>query len=645
MCGLAGILGDVRPDDGATVGRMLDVQAYRGPDAGRVLTLPGAVLGHRRLSIIDLSDRGLQPMSSSDGRFVLTYNGEIYNYRELRAELAGRYPFRTETDSEVLLAAWAAWGERCLDRMNGMFAFCIFDRHARVAFLARDRFGQKPLFLHQSGRRLLFASEAKGLFAAGVERAPDLSVWSRYLLTANYDDTAATYFANVTQLLPGECATFGPDAGLVRRQWYRLSDRVHERRIDVEAATAATRDLIVDACRIHMRADVPVAILLSGGLDSSAMLAGLDLASVLGPEVKCFAVDFGPDLSERPWIEDAANHHRLRCSIDTFTQKMFCDTLGQMMWHLEGPIGGLMNSALAMPIAHAQREGFRVVLDGTGPDEIFAGYRNHHNLYVGLLLQSQSGAAEQAVAEYARNWGVDASAARLAATRELDRENTAIDGSVPVRPDLLSPQAVRRELAQPPISGSTGDRLRDALVSYVQGSKIGRNMRMKDRLSMAYAVELRLPYLDHRLAEHGLSLPTAQYFLDGYSKSIVRRAMSGSMNDGVRVATKRSIQAPQGIWLRNEPMRAYVRSLIESESFASRGLFDVPRVRAAYDAFCTGGADSSFFVWQWINVEVWFRTFVDADPVKDRHPLANHLTTQAATSVADAREFRAGYLH
>ena len=625
MCGIAGILGRTEPADHARVAAMNAIQRHRGPDAGQVVVVPGAVLGHRRLSIIDLSDAGLQPMRGTDGRHVIVFNGEIYNYRELRAELAGDHHFVTGSDTEVLLEAWRRWGEGCLERLNGMFAFCVVDTVTGHAFLARDRFGQKPLFLHRDGGRLLFASEVKALLAAGVRAAPDLDVWSRYLVNASYDDDEGTFFAGVSQLVPGECAAWDPERGLTRRRWYRLAERVVPRTLSVAEAAAEVRDIIVDAARLHMRADVPVAVSLSGGLDSSALLACLDLAGELSPKVACFSVDFGGDFSEARWFKAAAAHHDLSSTVLEYDNASFLAHMRPMMWQLEGPIGGLMNSALALVMAQAHYGGFKVIQDGTGLDEAFAGYRNHHNLWLGRLIASGAAGADRAVAEYAANWGTTPDKAREAALAELARPVTAIDGTVPTRPDLMRPEFLARHAGERPGVDSTGDALKDQLVDYLQVRKVPRNTRFKDRLSMAYGLELRLPFLDHRLIELALSLPSEHYFLHGRSKSILREALAGAMDDAVRIAPKRSIQAPQGLWLRSEPMAGYVESLISSSSFADRGLFQVDKVKAAWAEFKTGKFDNSFFVWQWINVEEWFRTFVDADAVTTQVPLCPEL--------------------
>jgi asparagine synthase (glutamine-hydrolysing) len=624
MCGIAGTIGKIDPDDAARVRRMTAIESHRGPDASRIECLPGAVLGHRRLSIIDLTERGIQPMRSNRGAW-LVFNGEIYNYRELRKELAQTYPFRTDTDSEVLLAAWERWGEGCLDRLNGMFAFCLYQPDTRTAFFARDRFGQKPLYLVERDGKLLFASEVKALLAAGVPARPNRAVWTRYLLRASYDDSADSFFEGVRQLMPGECAWFDPARGISYRRYYDLSTKVHRTTLARAEAAAHVRDLLIDVARLHMRADVPVGIALSGGLDSSALLASLELAGELHDGVKCFSVDFGEDLTERPWIEAAATHHHLQSQLFHYSREAFRADVRPMMWHLEGPIGGLMNCALAPVMAGARAAGIRVIQDGTGLDEAFGGYRNHHDLYLGLLIDRCDPGADAAIRDYSRNWQATEEGARSAASRALANVVTAIDGTQPVQLKLLDPRLLAElEEADSP-RANADDALHRALIDYLQGSKIPRNNRMKDRLSMAYGLELRLPFLDYRLVEFALSLPAELYFSDGRSKAIVRDALEGVMDDRVRLAAKRSIQAPQGAWLKSEPMRTYVADIIASESFAERGLFDVGAAKEAFARFCQGEYENSFFVWQWINVEEWHRMFVDGDPLSEPDPLCREI--------------------
>jgi asparagine synthase (glutamine-hydrolysing) len=611
MCGICGIIGTNTPQCYDSVKRMTRSLTHRGPDDGDVKSYAGAVLGHRRLSIIDLSHHGHQPMECPSGRYVLVFNGEIYNFKELRRELSGIHEFRGHSDTEVLLAAYLRWGENCLNRLNGMFAFCIYDRETQSAFFARDRFGQKPLYLHESQGRIEFGSEVKALIAGGIKAEPNYVTWSRYLATSSYDDSRESFFAGITQLMPGECAIWRPSSGLSIKRYYRVADHIEERNISAETAAGEVRDIMIDAVRLHMRADVPIAVSLSGGLDSSALIACLYGGKEKYKDVASFSVEFGEDLTEKPWIDAVASRHGISSHMERFEPSDFLDSLQPMTRSLEGPIGGLMTCALERVSAMARQHGFTVIQDGTGLDEAFGGYRNHHNLYVGHLLVSNHKDANAAVLEYARNWGVDEATARHAALKEINASGTTIDGTIPVRPDLLSKDFLARYSGETDYPTHVADPVKNALIDYLEIRKIPRNTRMKDRMSMAHGLELRLPFLDHRLVEYAMSLPPEYLFLEGKTKSIVRRALFNDMNSEVRTAAKRSIQAPQGSWLMAEPLKSYIQDLISSRSFADRGLFNVPAAKIAFDEFCQGKYSNSFFVWQWINTEEWFRNFID----------------------------------
>ncbi|MEP0942329.1 MAG: asparagine synthase (glutamine-hydrolyzing) [Rhizobiaceae bacterium] len=620
MCGIAGILASSDPADERRIGQMVDIQSHRGPNGDAIFQSPGAWFGHGRLSIIDLDSRAAQPMVSEDGRFVLVFNGAIYNYKELRDELGMLgYRFTTDSDTEVLLIAMAHWGEQALSRLIGMFAFCFYDAQTRQALLARDPFGQKPLnFVQKSSGPVYFSSEIKALLAAGVEAKPNKTVWSRYLLHARYDDSRETVFSGIEQLLPGELMRVSADGKLQRHKWYELFDRVeHRANATAETAKDQLRELLANAAKIHMRADVPVGVSLSGGLDSSALLACLEMAGVLPQDLKCISVEFSDAFSESDWMNAAARHHGLGTEIFTFSRNDFLDSLAPTMWHLEAPIGGLMNCALGEVMAQAKHSGLRVMHDGTGLDEAFGGYRNHHNLYLGLELRKGSANADRQLKEYAANWDVTIQQARVVGESALGAKSAAIDGTIPIREELISGElkSLDGELYSIP---SLGDPLKDAFATYLHVEKIPRNTRMKDRISMAHGIELRLPFLDHRLVEFGLSLPPELMFLYGRSKSIIREALAGTMNDEVRLAKKRSIQAPQGIWLQEDPMKNFVGDIIHSRSFAERGFFDATACIKAFERFCTGADANSFFVWQWINAELWFQTFVDQDAVQNQ---------------------------
>ena len=618
MCGIAGIVGRVSSSDRNVLELMNTIQSYRGPDRDKVCEYDGAVLGHRRLSIIDLDDRASQPMKSNDNRYVIVYNGEIYNYKELKTELKNQYDFKTESDTEVLLAAYISWGYDCLFKFIGMFSFCIYDTVKQEAFLARDCFGQKPLFYCENKDRLIFASEIKAILTTGIEPVPNYETWSRYLMSASYDDDDCTFFKGISQLTPGECATWSINTGLKKKKYYSLHDRLNRNSVNIQEASQVTQSLLIESIKLHMRSDVPVGLALSGGLDSSTMLACLDFSSELNKQLTCLSFEFEDSFSESKWINAAASYHGLTSQYEVYTKEDFLNDIKPLMWHLEAPIGGLANCSLAKLMFRAGQIGIKVMQDGTGLDEAFGGYQNHHNLFLGSMLETKNPLAKKYIREYADFWEVTEENAKEAANDALKNKITSIDGTVPVRMDLIHNNFINKYSGAIKNNISTGSKLYDGFIDYLEKRKIPRNTRMKDRVSMAFSIELRLPFLEYNLINYALSLPEQLHFYKGRTKSVIRESMKGLMNEDVRIAPKRSIQAPQGEWLREDPMRSYINELINSESFADRGIFYVNKVLKAYDEFCEGNNTNSFFVWQWINVEEWFRTYIDNDATETK---------------------------
>ena len=558
----------------AQLDAMVSSQRHRGPDAfGTWISLSGlCALGHRRLSILDLSDAGRQPMVSPDGRYHIVFNGEIYNYLELRGELGGAASFSTGTDTEVLLSAYARWGEECLDRLIGMFAFAIWDERERKLFAARDRFGVKPLYLYQPpGGGLWLASEIKALHAAGVPRAPDLGTWATYLSSGMYDHSRRTFWDWIQQLPPGGCLTWAPERGARVRTWYdpaqaALAQGVESR--DEESVGEELLSLLEHSVRLRFRSDVPVGICLSGGLDSSLLLALVH--RVRGPDsgVKTFTFFCGdPAYDETPWVEQMlakSRHQAYFCRLDVGDVPEFAQKAQAFQ---DEPFGGFPTLGMARIHECARAEGVTVLLDGNGMDEGWAGYEY-----------------------YARAGAVDASVGPVQGSR-----------SPVTRKDCLRPEfaSLARPLeAEQPFR----DPLRNLQYRDIRHAKIPRAMRFADRISMMYSRELREPFLDHRILELGLCQPPEHKLRGGRGKWLPRRIAAQLLPEGVNEAPKRPLQTPQREWLRG-PLAGWARQCIETALAGwGREWLDHAATRAAWQEYQKGQLDNSFPVWQWISL-------------------------------------------
>jgi asparagine synthase (glutamine-hydrolysing) len=568
MCGIAGIAGPDCPDD--VIAAMVASQAHRGPDAQGVYVSPHrvAALGHNRLSILDLSDAGRQPISTPDGRLWLIFNGEIYNYLELKRALTS-YPYRSATDSEVVLAAYERWGVDCLDHFIGMFAFLLWDEREQRLFAARDRFGVKPLVYHQKPNgTLIVASEIRALHAAGVPAAPDERTWATYLTYGLSDHTESTFWNGIASLPPGWAMTW--QAGALRRWcWYDLAERAggdfDRRPADVVQDEYVM--LLDESVRFRFRADVPVAINLSGGLDSATLLGLVHRVQGADSDVTAFTFVTGDTrYDELPWVQQMLAH-TAHPSVTCPLQPHDVPDLALSVQAHEGePFGGLPTIAYARLFECARHAGVKVLLDGQGMDEQWAGYDYYANALGGTPAGFVQGTREK-----------------------------------PVRPETLVPEF--RELAvpfEPP--QPFNDALRNVQYRDARYTKIPRALRFNDRVSMRSSTELREPFLDHRLFELALRQPPERKIANGTRKWLLRQVAGTLLPGGIVEAPKRPVQTPQREWLAGE-LEGWATDLIELGLQARGQTWLQPkRVREEWQRYRHGHRDNSFYIWQWISI-------------------------------------------
>jgi asparagine synthase (glutamine-hydrolysing) len=614
--------------------RALEVVAHRGPDGSGWHVFDSAcgpvVLGHRRLAIIDVSEAARQPMTYQDGRYWAVYNGEIYNYPELRDELerAGRL-FRTKSDTEVLLAAYAEWGEACLHRFVGMFAFVLYDRSAQRLFAARDRFAVKPLYYFRSSQGLAFASEIKQLLGLpGVTARLRPANAFDFLSSGITDHAGETMFEQVRQLRNGECATVDLEAGmgtdsLPVRRWYRLpvpgSLRVSER----EAADRF-RHLLAESVRLHLRSDVPVGSCLSGGLDSSAIVSLIDrefrgaAAARLHTVSACYDE---PRVDERPYVEAVVAATRTEPHYLSPGADDVMASAERMTWHHDEPFIGTSMYAQWCVFAEAARQGIKVMLDGQGADEQLAGYHSGFSYYLGSLLRrGRLIELVRTVGKRRRLHGVPVAAQlrgllgphlpsgvrRLLLPRDqaphpswLSREFFAAAGV----PQNTEDAILAREGLGPIRS------IGDLCVFLVQAGNLPMLLRFEDRNSMAHGIEARVPFLDHRLVEWSIGLGDRYKMAGGETKRVLRRAMAGIMPDRIcRRPDKLGFPTPEEEWFRG-PLRGAVEGGIEDTLKLYPDLFNGAAVRTLMRDQLAGRRPWDFSLWRILNLGLWGRVF------------------------------------
>lgn len=550
---------------------MIAAQRHRGPDGERIYVDPEMLsgLGHNRLSIIDLSEAGSQPMRGCGDRYVAVLNGEIYNYLELRKELEGEYTFRSKSDTEVLLAAYGKWGPACLERLIGMFAFVIWDEKEKTAFIARDRFGVKPLYYHErTDGALLIASEIRSLHAAGCPRVPNEEAWATYLTYGLYDHSTDTFWNGVYSLPGGHSMTW-KDGRIQIRKWYDLAERVGDE-IDERSEDEVRSlyfELMKESVEFRFRSDVPVGINLSGGLDSSTLLGLVHKVQGDESDVKAFTFVTGdPQYDELPWVEamlERTNHELVVCKLEAEDVPALAEDVHR---HQDEPFGGMPTLAYAKVFEEARRRGVIVLLDGNGMDEQWAGYDYYRASVNGHPVPTIQGTSDS-----------------------------------PVRPDCLSTEfrrlAVGFEYPRPFADSVRNLQYRDA-----RYTKIPRAMRFNDRISMRSSTELREPFLDHRLFELAMRQPTGRKISNGVGKKMLRDIATELLPSKVSESPKRALQTPQREWLRG-PLRSWTLDMVGtalSGTFAS--WMEPDHVNASLDRFMNGESDNSFYVWQWVSL-------------------------------------------
>src|SRR5262245_8590728 len=628
MCGIAGIVSEAGGSLEPQLAPMIEAQAHRGPDAWGVWSDERCALGHRRLSIIDLSEAGRQPMSNADGGVQITFNGEIYNFQQLRRELESLgYNFRTRTDTEAIIYAYEQWGVDCLARLRGMFAFGIWDRERRRLFLARDRVGKKPLFYARFGDRFLFASELQGILAdKDVPRDVDPLAIDAYL-SYGYVPAPQTAFKGVHKLPPAHYLTLDlKQTGFekhIERYW--SLDYEPKIRISEEEACEVLREKMCDAVRLRMISDVPLGAFLSGGIDSSVVV-GL-MARVSGAKVKTFSIGFNEAaydetaharrIAER-WETD---HHEFIVEPDALS------ILPKLVRHYGEPYA----DSSAIPtfyVAQMTRRHVTVALNGDGGDESFAGYERYLANYLAERMQSVPG---MAMAARALGRVIPDSINPKSRTRQARRFLAVASRPMAERyPRWLKmfQDEAKARLYSPEFSGQLNGHVDELLKSLFSGrscspsdpvdaamavdvaSYLPYDLLVKvDITSMANSLEARSPFLDHEVMEFAARLPVEIKFRGKRLKHLLKLAFADLLPPENVNRRKMGFGVPVGQWFRG-PLRELLRDALYSRQSLERGYFREPEVRRLVDEHLESAADHSFQLWNLLMLELWRREFV-----------------------------------
>ncbi len=628
MCGIAGRFNYNAHDpvDAGVLAAMTEVLAHRGPDAAGYYRSAGIGLGHRRLSIIDLAT-GDQPLANEDGSVQTVFNGEIYNFAEVRAELVSKgHRFRTGSDTEIIVHGYEEWGERCVDRFRGMFAFAVWDESSRRLLLARDRLGVKPLYYSEiPGRGLVFGSEIKALLEDGtVSRDWRPDAIDAYL-TLLYIPAPDTVNRGIHKLPPGHVLVAENGRVRVSRYW-DLQFTGDGAASDEETYLEELDWRLREAVGLRLISDVPLGAFLSGGIDSSVVVAYMKDVSATPPVT--IAVGFDDQaFDEVEYAETVARH--LGCEFHPLVANPQVDgLLPKLAWHFDEPFA----DSSAVPtyyVSKAARDLVTVALSGDGGDELWAGYARHRVEQWEQRLRASLGPA-------ARIAGVLAHALPLSVkgARSLRHLAARPDDAYAIKHayGMFEPDAKTR-LYSGDFARSLGDA--DAFVSFrdayhrctsrdpvdkalyvdARTYMIDDVLTKVDRMSMAVSLEAREPLLDHKLLEFAARVPVSLKLKNGRTKYLLRRILDRRVPPSITGRAKRGFAVPIGRWLRG-PLAPMTTELLLDGRLRDRGIFDHQEVSRIWEEHRTGRADHPHRLWQLVMLELWFRQFIDAAPAR-----------------------------
>ena len=614
----------------------IDRVAHRGPDGQGWHDSPSAwgpvALGHRRLAIIDTSDGGAQPMSDSTGRFWLTFNGEIYNYKELRLELTDLgIAFATDSDSEVLLQAYIKWGDSCLSRLFGMFAFAIWDETHKQLFLARDRFGIKPLYYVQNSNGFAAASEIKQVFdLPGVSRRMNRARVYDFLSAGISDHTHETMFDGVFQLRAGECLIIDTRRSIEDQRpqhvrWYSLP-RPNSIHPTLTEAAETYRALFDESMKLHLRADVAVGSCLSGGLDSSTIVCATH--SLLGHDAfaghftAVSAVFDEKRIDERRFMDAVITETGAKSIRTTLNADDIQAMVGDMLWHQDEPFGSTSICAQGAVFRAAAQSGLKVMLDGQGADEALAGYHWLFGPALAQLLRSaRLPSAWRMLKARSQVHGISIKAqlkqaaphilpaAWRASARRFHRARDGadwLDGPA-LRPFLQQPGPF--EIAAHELNIENRTDVGAMCLSLTAATSVPMLLHWEDRSSMMHSIEARVPFLDHRLVEYAIQLGGQHKLIEAETKVVLRRAMADRLPDAVlNRQDKLGFATPEQEWAQG-PMRDFVRSGVLKTLDTCPELLNREATLALVDGTLDGRLVFSFTPWRILMVGIWAERF------------------------------------
>jgi len=622
MCGICGVynyrsLLPVREED---IARMCNIMIHRGPDEYGIMAKNNIGLGHQRLSIIDLMS-GHQPMFNDDRTICIVFNGEIYNYLELKEDLLKRgKTFRTTSDTEVLISMYEMYGENCLKYLNGMFAFAIWDNNNNRLFLARDRVGIKPLYYVESQNGIAFASEIKSLLQLPfIDTGVNLPSVD-YLFSYGYTLGEESLFKGVLKVMPGEYICI-EDKRLKKEKYWDVDFHTDEGK-DENYYVEQLNNIFEDSVRLQLRSDVPVGVFLSGGVDSSAVVAYLH--KMLKRQIKTFSVSFdqGKDFDESPYAALIAKKFETDHYHFYLSPEKYVEFIPELVWYLEEPIAEAPAISLYY-VSKLASEHVKVVLSGEGSDELFAGYPKY-NYFINMERL-------QLVPQFLKG-SILSGLAYLTSSQKLKRINSLLNTPLDQRylgghsldlvfRDILYSDVFKEQLnaydlyakVRAIYAKTKKEDILNRMLYLDQKTWLVDNLLLKaDRMSMANSLELRVPFLDHRMVEFAATVPPNLKLRGNKTKYILKRALEGILPQEILFRKKMGFPVPLAQIFRSQG-RDFLMDTLFSSKAEQRGYFNYNFIRRIVDEHMSNKSDHRYLLWQLLLFESWNMIFIDGD--------------------------------
>jgi asparagine synthase (glutamine-hydrolysing) len=632
MCGIAGVYNfkTDRPVSEESIKDMISVINYRGPDGEGVFKSGSVGLGHKRLTIIDTSERSNQPMTSQHGSQTICYNGEVYNYLELTTYLQSvGIELRTSSDTEVLLELLRLEGPKALEKLNGMFAFAYWDESDQALMLVRDRVGIKPLYYQETDQGIVFASEIKSILALGdSSNKVNRSLIDGYM-SLGYCTGNNTLFEGIKKVPPGHYIVVKNNKIELRQYWNMVFDKSID--LGEEYYIKKAHDLFEDSVKLQLRSDVPLGVFLSGGIDSSAVVA---MMWKLGAkDIKTFSVawDYGNEFDETQYARKIAKQFNTDHTEYFMTHKEFKDFLPEYIRHMDEPVTEAAAISLYY-LAMKTKEKVTVVLSGEGSDEVFGGYGIYRSMQLVEHYKKIPSIIHKVINPLMRSLGHSFSKYADLSETPLEQSYAGVSFYDTKQKHNLYSQSFKIEAAEndvfktlAPYYGYTMGQDLQSKMQYIDiKTWLVDDLLIKaDRMSMAASLELRVPFLDHRFLELAANMPSQYRNKKNQSKYIIKKAMEPYLDDEILYRKKQGFPTPLAIMFQGD-LKDFVSDIIDSDLAHSREYFNPQEVKRLLTEHIEGIQDHHKILWQLLVLELWFREFIDKENIINKSSKISH---------------------